>query len=177
MTAPLLRGRRVVLRAPKPSDVGDRLEAGRDPEFRRMVGAPPSAAPLTRADAERWYQQVSGNPLGWVIEHDGRCIGAVGLRTLEDANHHAKLAIGIFLPGRRGKGLGTEAIRLVLDHAFGTLALRVIGVRVLAFNARAIAVYERCGFRAVRREPVDLDGERSEDIFMELDASDFPSSP
>lgn len=142
-----------------------------------MVGAPPSAAPFTQADAERWYQQVSGNPLGWVIEHDGRCVGAVGLRTLDDASQRAKLAIGIFLPAHRGKGLGTEAMRLVLDHAFGALALRVIRVRVLAFNARAIAVYERCGFRKVRREPVDLDGERSEDILMELEASDFLSSP
>jgi [ribosomal protein S5]-alanine N-acetyltransferase len=67
-------------------------------------------------------------------------------------------------------GLGTEAVQLVLSHAFDTLELWAVRARVLAFNSRAIACYRRCGFREVAREPVSLDGEEAEDVLMEVRA-------
>jgi hypothetical protein len=72
MPPPPLLGARVRLRAPRPGDIADRLAAGRDPEFRRMVGARPAVAPLTRSDAERWFAALVREPYGWVIEHGGR---------------------------------------------------------------------------------------------------------
>jgi hypothetical protein len=49
--------------------VDDRLAAGRDPEFRRMVGATPSTAgPLTPADAARWNAALTREPQAWVAE-------------------------------------------------------------------------------------------------------------
>src|SRR4029453_298017 len=58
---PELRGPRVLLRAPRASDRDDRLAAGRDPEFRRMVGGTgPDPGPLTMAEVDRWYAGVAG---------------------------------------------------------------------------------------------------------------------
>jgi RimJ/RimL family protein N-acetyltransferase len=177
MPAPTLRGDRIVLRAPRPEDVDDRLAAGRDPEFRRMVGATgPAPAPLTRADAERWRAELAREPLGWVIEHGGRCVGVARLHHVDAALGEGWLAVGLFAPGERGRGLGTEAVRLVLGHAFGALGLRRVRLRVLAYNQRALAAYRRCGFREVGREPVQLDGEAAEDIVMELTAAAFGTS-
>ena len=171
---PALRGPRVVLRTPQPSDMADRLAAGRDPEFRRMVGGTgPWPGPLAPADAERWYAELAGERLAWVVEHAGRCVGVARLHGVDAAAARAHYAIGLFAPGVRGRGLGTEATRLVLDHAFGALALREVRVRVLAFNARAIACYRRCGFREVGREPVTLDGEATEDVLMAVTHATF----
>jgi RimJ/RimL family protein N-acetyltransferase len=163
-----------VLRAPQPSDIADRLAAGRDPEFRKMVGAIGSTpGRLTQADAERWYEDVGREKLGWVIELEGRCVGAARLHSLDESLKQAHLAVGLFAPQHRGMGLGTEAVRLVLSHAFDTLELSVVRARVLAFNSRALACYRRCGFREVAREPLSLDGEAAEDVLMEIRASEM----
>ena len=168
---PQLRGARILLRAPRPSDVEERVAIGRDPEFRRMVGATaPASGPMTREDAERWYARLVGEPLGWVIEHEGRCVGEARLHGLDPMARRGRLAVGIFAPGDRGRGIGTEAVRLVLAHAFGVLGLRTVALRVLAFNARAIACYRRCSFREVGREAVRLGDVEAEDVLMEATA-------
>ena len=172
--APELRGQRVMLRPPRSEDVTDRLAAGRDPEFQRMVGAPASrAGPLTAADAARWYARLAADPFGWVIEQGGRCIGEARLHRFDEDRRRASFAIGIFRPENRGRGLGSEATRLVLDHAFGPLALDEVRVRVLAFNTRAIASYVRSGFRETHREWTRVDGERVEDIHMAISAAEY----
>jgi len=47
----------------------------------------------------------------------------------------------------RGQGLGAEALRVVLAHAFGPLGLHRVSLEVYDFNERAIHVYEKVGFR------------------------------
>ena len=55
------------------------------------------------------------------------------------------------------------------------LGLAALTVRVLEFNARAIACYARCGYVFDRREPdaVTLDGVRYADVIMRLDAERY----
>ena len=167
MSVPRLSGAHVVLRAPQPTDVDDRLAAGRDPEFRRMVGASgPAPGPLTRADAERWYATLAAEAHGWVIAVDGRCVGEARLHHVDRAADDGWLALGLFAPADRGRGLGTDAVRLLLGYAFGALGLRAVRLRVLAFNAPALACYRRSGFREVGRESVLLDGVPCEDVLM-----------
>ena len=50
-------------------------------------------------------------------------------------------------PAGRGRGLGSEAIRLLLAYGFETLGLHRIELRVHENNPRAIRCYERAGFR------------------------------
>lgn len=173
-TPSALRGQRVVLRPPRSEDVTDRLAAGRDPEFRRMVGASTArVGPLTAADAARWYARLAAEPFGWAIEENGRCIGEARLHRFDEDRQRASFAIGIFRPDDRGRGLGSEATRLVLDHAFGPLGLAEIRARVLAYNTRAIASYVRSGFRETHREWTAIDGERVEDIHMAISAAEY----
>ena len=98
---------------------------------------------------------------GLVIEVDGRCIGSIRLHSLNKADRHARLAIGIDVAPLRGRGIGTEAVRLLLRHAFDTLGLHRIDLRVLSYNTRAIACYQRCGFvrEGVERESALVAGE------------------
>jgi RimJ/RimL family protein N-acetyltransferase len=175
MSVPKLGGKRLTLRPPIPGDAGDRLAAGRDPEFRKMVGAVDvHTSPFTRADAERWYDQLCTEPHAWIVEYDETCIGLIRLHDL-DGTQSAKLAVGIFVPEHRGIGLGTEAIELVLSHAFGAMKLATIRLRVLAFNLRGITAYRKCGFREVSRELVTLGETQAEDVIMSITAAEFHS--
>jgi ribosomal-protein-alanine N-acetyltransferase len=168
----ILEGARVVLRAPRPVDRSDRLAAGRDPEFRRMVGGTgPDPGPLTTAEVDHWYAGLVAEPYSWVVEFEGHCIGVARLHHVDLATRNAQYAIGLFRSEHRGRGFGQEVTRLVLDQAFGPLGLERVELRVLDFNQRAIACYRRCGFVEVARERVQLADLSATDVVMEIRAN------
>nr|WP_258018341.1 GNAT family protein [Streptomyces noursei] len=51
-------------------------------------------------------------------------------------------------PEARGRGLGTQATLLTLDHAFHVTNLRMVWLKVLAPNKAGIHAYEKAGFCA-----------------------------
>ncbi len=75
----------------------------------------------------------------------------------------------------RGRGLGTAATHLVLAYAFDVLALHRVELRVLTFNERAIACYEKCGFvrEGVEREGAWIGGEWQSDLRMSILEHEF----
>jgi RimJ/RimL family protein N-acetyltransferase len=167
---PTLAGPSLTLRPPRASDGEDRFALGNDPGIMRMFGADPNAVPpLTLEAARGWIARLTAHPHAWVVEHEGRFLGELRLDDLDRPAHHARLAVGLYDAGKLGQGLGREAVRLALDHAFGSLGLERITLRVLAYNERAIRCYRACGFREVRREPaaVHLDGRWHDDVIME----------
>jgi len=138
-----------------------------------MVGAVgPVSKPFTKSDAERWYQKLVGEPFGWVIEYEGCCIGLARIHDIDEHSRSASLALGLFSAIDRGRGFGTEVVRLLLAYAFHDLGLASLQVRVLSFNARAIRCYERCGFKEINREPVTLGTEQAIDVLMRLEATE-----
>ena len=78
-------------------------------------------------------------------------IGTVSLENINYINRSAKLGIFIGEEKHRGKGIGKEAIQLILDYGFHYLNLNSIQLSVFAFNERAIACYKKCGFKEVGR--------------------------
>jgi RimJ/RimL family protein N-acetyltransferase len=167
---PVLAGSRVVLRPLRPEDKTARLALGRDPEFVRLNGGDPSALrAFTAEDADRWLAAFPES-LRWAVELDGRLIGEVRLDAVDREAGVARFAIGIFRGDEWGKGYGTEATRLVLRHAFESLGLRRVELRVLASNERAIRSYEKCGFvrGGYERQQVLIAGEWHRDLRMAI---------
>lgn len=78
---------------------------------------------------------------------------------------------------RRTPGLGTEAMRLVLDWAFNMLGLHNVILSVLPANVGAIRAYEKAGFQrvGVRRGAVLSLGEVSDEILMDAVRHEFES--
>ena len=74
----------------------------------------------------------------------GRHGGSAGI-----LHAHGTAEFAIYLGERRGRGLGTEATRLVLDFAFHVLQLRNVLLETLEWNAAGLAAYERAGFRRI----------------------------
>lgn len=82
-----------------------------------------------------------------IVLKDGDChIGNVALHGINWQHRRAELRIIIGEAECRGKGYGSEAIRLLLRHAFEKLNLHRIFLGVRADHQQAIRAYEKCGF-------------------------------
>ena len=170
---PELRGRAVLLRAPRPQDKADRSRWGRHPEIVGLYGLDTPAAAvrgIPQEAVEKWFAELARDPNRWAIEAEGTCVGQATLHGIDEHNRRARFAIGLFAPELLGRGLGTDATRLVLRHAFETLRLHRVDLRVLASNGRAIRCYEKCGFlrEGLERDTVLIDGEWDSDVMMSI---------
>jgi len=82
-------------------------------------------------------------------------VGTVSLDWSQSSRHHRQGQLGILVATpHQGKGYGTEAIRWVLDWAFGVAGLHAVRLAAFSYNARAVKLYERIGFvkEGVKRE-------------------------
>lgn len=150
---PVLTGARITLRDVQPGDEDARLALGNTPEIIAMFGGDPAQVrDITRHAAEAWVEAQRSEPYAWIIEADGAMLGAIRLHTVNPADKRAQIAIGILDASALGKGLGTEAMQVLAAHAFDTMGLHRLGCRVLDFNTRAIAAYEKVGFKVEGRE-------------------------
>ncbi len=97
---------------------------------------------------ERLVQQHDGEGLTFVIclSADMRPIGEAMLFELDRGNGSAALGIFIGEVGEWGKGYGTDAVRALVSHGFGSLRLERIWLNVWTENERARRAYEAAGF-------------------------------
>ena len=184
---PTLRGARVLLRQPAVAeDLAARMEVPADPEQRRMYGQsgppPPVSAERVRADLAGFAAQDPASERHFVIaalawpdgrpveSPRGRYVGPARLTVFSWSDGDARLAIGIYDRRFWSAGYGTEAIRLLLRYAFDDLGLHRVDLLVIAYNARAIRAYEKCGFvrEGVLRESALVDGVRHDDVLMSI---------
>ena len=170
----LLTGTRVIVRTPRPGDqaVLERLRA--DAEIDHYMGVDATSGVLWR---QIFLGDHSGSLADLVIAgaRDDAPIGLISLWDRSIPHQAAELSVWIG-EGHRNGGNGTEALRLTLRHAFGSLALHKVYLRVLEYNARAIRTYEKCGFRieGTLREEMKVQGRWHNLIYMGILADDLP---
>jgi [ribosomal protein S5]-alanine N-acetyltransferase len=75
-----------------------------------------------------------------------------------------------------GQGLMSNAVRAVIDHAFGPLGLRRIEAACLPHNQRSIRLLEHLGFRkeGIARAYLQINGRWQDHLFYALLDSDVP---
>ena len=73
-------------------------------------------------------------------------IGTIKLEPIDWENQTAWLGMMIGDPSERGKGYGSQALKLVLNYAAKNLLLREIFLGVHRDNTPAIRVYKKSGF-------------------------------
>ncbi len=78
-------------------------------------------------------------------------IGTINLHQISQRHRKANMGIMIGEPSYRGKGLGTEAVELVLDYGFTALGLHSIWLTTYEFNLAGQRAYLKAGFREVGR--------------------------
>ena len=163
----VLRGEGVVLRPLEPAD---------DAELRRILHEP---------EVARWWDPDPGDGFPWEDDPDATRLtievgdAVAGLiqysEELEPKYRHA--SIDLFLdPALRGRGLGTEAVRVLAAHLVRDRGHHRLTIDPAADNAAAIRAYEKVGFKPVgimRRYERDTGGEGWHDgLLMDLLADD-----
>lgn len=82
----------------------------------------------------------------YMIENDNEPIGTVQLFRFDNENNSAKAGCFLINPELRGKGFGTEALKLLIDIAFNEKGLDILELSVYDYNKDAQKCYEKCGF-------------------------------
>lgn len=113
--------------------------------------------------------------LGILPTGEKQIIGVISLNTIDFLNRRAEISIIIGEKKFLGRGLGTEAIKLLLGHAFGRLNLHKVGLGVLSGHTAAIRSYEKAGFviEGILKDEVLLDGQYHDVTRMGVLAEDF----
>lgn len=146
---PTLTGERVLLRPLTADDAPTFQAILADPEVIRLTGSPQREFDLDQL--RDWYgsraAQTDRLDLAVVDRDSGACVGEVVLNEWDPGNRAANFRTLIGAAGR-GRGLGTEAARLIVGYGFERLDLHRVSLEVFAFNPRARRVYEKIGFVA-----------------------------
>lgn len=136
-----LEGDRVALRTVEDGDVAAFQRARNEPGIREGLGF---TEPRSREGTEDWIDDMDGDDDAVLaVCRDGTAVGNV---TLSVADRHRAYVNYWLLPEHRGEGYATEAVRLVVDHAFDSLGLERVAAWVVAFNDDSRALLERLGF-------------------------------
>jgi RimJ/RimL family protein N-acetyltransferase len=174
---PQLRGQQVLLRHHRASDLAAIVRWYRDPELARLTRY--QSQPMSEEEVERFFRGrlLADDALAYAIEHlpAGRLVGFTTFSALDPENLSVLFHITIGERDAWGRGLGTEATQLMLQHAFERLGLHRVGLAVFSYNTRAIRAYEKAGFRVEGRlrEAIARQGEYFDEVQMGILAGEW----
>lgn len=172
-----LPGDLVVLRRHTPANLKAFQRWYADPAVVRLTRYQDS--PMRPDEIERFFaaRALGTDSLAMAIHVrvDDRLIGTCALSQLDADNGSALFHITIGEQDAWGHGYGTEATRLMMDHAFGALGLHRVGLTVFSFNDRANRSYRSVGFvvEGRAREAIWREGRWWDEISMSLLDSDW----
>lgn len=124
----------------------------------------------------RWTDATDRHVWAIVEAATESVVGEVLLTDLDEGNRSC--GFRIWIAGATGRGLGTEATKLVLRHAFKAEALNRVQLEVYAFNPRAIRLYEKAGFEVegMMRQALRFDDGWVDAYLMAILADDWSSA-
>ncbi len=177
----MLRGERVLLRAPTRADLPTFVRWFNDPEVTQFLAG--NMWPLSPEAEERWFDDMlEKHEMVVCIEavdipgvQGGVTIGNCGLHNVSQIHRHAELGIVIGEKDYWGKGYGADAIKTLLRYAFEELNLHKVYLRVHDFNPRGMRCYQKCGFREEGRlrQHIFRHGQWHDEIWMGVLRDEF----
>ncbi|MDO8123113.1 MAG: GNAT family N-acetyltransferase [Candidatus Hermodarchaeota archaeon] len=178
----MYKGKRVTLRAVEQDDIPEMLHHFNDWEVRRFLHM---ITPVSAEEEEKWIQEITrqrkaGTHFLFTIEllKLKRFLGVCGLNSVDWIHRSAELGIALSNKKYWGKGLGTEAIHLLVQFGFNVLNLHRIYLTVFEDNFRAQRVYEKIGFTKTgrQRETIRRLGRYFDLFSMDLLANEYKKS-
>ena len=149
-----------------------------DPEVTRFMfrGVFPLSVETQTAFYEHLADDQQSDLVLAVVAREGDVhVGNVGLHRIDWVNRSAEFGIVVGERDHWGRGIGSEATRLIVEHGFASLNLNRIWLGVFAEHDAAIRIYERIGFRTEGRlrEAILRDGRAHDQLIMGLLAEEF----
>jgi ribosomal-protein-alanine N-acetyltransferase len=135
---------------PEDAEALSRLET--ENEQHLLTGAPLRSEEYRSVDGQRALiaagleAHAAGTSVPFVIEVDGDIVGKVTLSGIVRGALQSA-AVGYWVDaGRVGRGIATEALALVVDHAFGELRLHRLQAETTLGNDASARVLVKVGF-------------------------------
>ena len=128
--------------------------------------------PITREEHLAWLEQkvFVGKVVQFIIcdKKTDQPLGSVYIQNIEE--EHRKAEEGIFIGEAEGfgRGIGSEAAKLMVEYAFHTLQLHKLSARVLSFNTASIRMHEKAGYvqESYLHDELFLDGRFEDLVFL-----------
>jgi RimJ/RimL family protein N-acetyltransferase len=174
----VLRGERVALRARVKADVAILHPALHDDV---SIYLRTHAEPWTPVAAESDDSPFAPGSRSGTVEvftvvtlADDEVVGNALLWGIDNHNGTAHLGLGL-LPAARGRGLGTDIVRVLCHYGFVVRGLRRLQVDTLADNAAMIAAATAVGFEleGTLRSSAYVEGQILDEVILGLLAADF----
>ena len=163
MPLPVLRTDRIVLRPLEDDDVEPLLAVVRSESVQPWWGSTEAV-------------DIRNDGLAFVVEVDGEIAGWLGFGEEDDPDYrHAGVDISL-AAGFQDRGLGPEALRMVIDWLIRDRGHHRITIDPAAHNDRAIRAYEKVGFKPVglmREYERGPDGKWHDGLLMDLLAAEL----
>lgn len=175
---PVLEGDGLRLRGFRDGDLQDFFELHADPRVMRYWSFPAWTDPAQARErfASALAAHDAGRMLCWALADTAsdRLIGTVTLFAIDRAQGRAEIGYAL-CASHWGRGLARDALRMVIDHTFGAMALRRIEADADPRNDRSCRLLERLGFvrEGLLRERWQVAGEVQDAAFYGLLARDW----
>ena len=161
----------VILREIEEEDLDLIVKWRNDPEILRWLF---SYLPLNKIKQKKWYEKYLDDPTQqtFIIEvkEERTPRGTIGLTDIDYKNQRADLGILIGDKSWQNKGMGKEALNLLIKFALDKMNIRKIKALVFKENVLAIKLYKSCGFveEGVLRKEVYKNGDFKDVVIMAL---------
>jgi RimJ/RimL family protein N-acetyltransferase len=174
MYGPVIEGKLVRLRPPRPEDAAVMITWFEDLEVTRfvLVRNPPSVEAEKEWIENRGREQDS---VFWVIEHEGRPVGITSILAIDWKNGFGTTGTIIGDKAVWGKGIGREMMQLRTAYAFTQLPLRKLKSGYIEGNTASARAQATAGYREVGRWRRDrfVDGEWRDHVLTEVLREDW----
>jgi RimJ/RimL family protein N-acetyltransferase len=166
----MLTGKNVVLRAWCEYDIAVLMRLRNDVSLQTQLMAQPRPNSRVRVSQwlKNWSERTDGVFFVVAAADDDRVLGYVQLANMDVM--HGRGDLGICLdPAVHGQGVADQAMEMLQNYVIQVFGLRKILLHVLCSNLRAIAFYEKQGFKrvGVLREHAFLHGGHVDVLLME----------
>ncbi len=172
-----IRGKRIILRAIEPEDLGLLHAWLNQPDIASGLGD--LHFPSSRSQQQRWFERIESDRetirLAVQDEQEGRLIGYTGFWHIHWRDRRAEHALVVGDARYQGRGIGREIIMTCARYAFEEMDLHRLDASILETNAASRKAYEACGYRVegLLREHALRGGQRVNRLLLGLLASEY----
>jgi ribosomal-protein-alanine N-acetyltransferase len=174
MYGPVIQGKLVRLRPPRPEDAALMITWFEDLEVTRFIKLrnPPSA------EAEKEFLDKMARDetvVFWTVEHEDKVVGGTSIVAIDWRNGHGTTGTVIGDKAAWGKGLARELMQLRARYAFTQLPLRKLKSAYMEGNEASGRAQAAAGYREVGRYRADrfVDGKWIDLILTEVHREDW----
>ncbi|MDP5272949.1 GNAT family N-acetyltransferase [Chengkuizengella axinellae] len=168
MSNQLFEGEQLKLRALNDSDIPTILKWYENADFLNFFSAE-AAIPKQAHEFKKWTEASNSNEFRFAVrlKETDELIGMIEIDGVLWNHRTAWISMAIGDKENWSKGYGTEMLTLALRYAFSELNLYRLQLTVFEFNERAVALYEKLGFKqeGTYREFLEREGKRY-DMFL-----------